>query len=135
MFHNKAAIHQLLRVAAGEVVCVALMLGVYALIGRFSTPVLGGAIFGCIAAIAYFLSLSITVSKAVDRVQETGEASKATRSIQASSSGRYIVLALVYIVILKAGLCDPVASVLPLLFLPVSINVTEYFRKDGESKK
>lgn len=131
MYHNKAAIRQLLRVALGEILCVALMLTVYSAIGKWSVPVLWGAAFGCAAAILYFASISITVSRAADRAQTTGETAKARFSVQASSSVRLFAVALVYIIMLKVDLCDPLAALLPLLFLQVSINVTEYFRKNG----
>ncbi len=134
MYHNRAAIGQVLRVAAGEIVCVALMLGVYALLGRMTLPVLLGALFGAAASVLNFLALSMTVSRAADRA-EAGEAEKAKLSVQGSSVVRLIVLAAAYVLVLSAKVCDPLAAILPLLFTQVSLNVTEYFRKDGDGKK
>lgn len=136
MFHNKEAIRQILRVLAGEAACVALMLGVYGLIGRFSRQVLLGALIGGALAMLNFLLLSVTVSRAADRAETTGEAVKARVSVQVMALVRLLLLAVLYILILKSGACDPIAAILPLLFLQLSIVLTEFFRKDkGDGAK
>ncbi len=136
MFHNKEAIRQILRVLAGEAACVALMLGVYGLIGRFSRQVLLGALIGGVLAMLNFLLLSVTVSRAADRAETTGEAVKARVSVQVMALVRLLLLAVLYILILKSGACDPIAAILPLLFLQLSIVLTEFFRKDkGDGAK
>ena len=134
MFHNNAAIRQVLRIAAGEAVCILLMLGVYAVIGRLTAAVVIGAVFGGIVSVGNFLALSITVSRAADRA-ESGEPEKGKLSVQASSVLRLLVLGALYVIVLRAGVCDPVAAILPLLFIQISINIIEYFRKDGEKQK
>ena len=136
MFHNKEAIRQILRVLAGEAACVALMLGVYGLIGRFSRQVLLGALIGGVLAMLNFLLLSVTVSRAADRAETTGEAVKARVSVEVMALVRLLLLAVLYILILKSGACDPIAAILPLLFLQLSIVLTEFFRKDkGDGAK
>ena len=136
MFHNKEAIRQILRVLAGEAACVALMLGVCGLIGRFSRQVLLGALIGGALAMLNFLLLSVTVSRAADRAETTGEAVKARVSVQVMALVRLLLLAVLYILILKSGACDPIAAILPLLFLQLSIVLTEFFRKDkGDGAK
>jgi hypothetical protein len=135
VFHNKAAIKQLVGVCIGEVICICLMLGVYAIIGRFTVKVLLGAVCGGVLSLLNFLFLSITVSRAADRAEKTGEASKAKLSVQSSSVIRMLVLAVAYIAILKAGLCEPIAAILPLVFVQISITLMEYFRKDGGEQK
>lgn len=135
MFHNAAAIRQLVRVTAGTAVLVAIELIVYALIGRFTVPVLIGALVGFLLSCGNFMFLSITVSHASDMAEKTGDAQKATLSIRASSTIRMLVLFAVYAVILAAGICDALAAILPLFFVQVSLNVTEYFRKDSENKQ
>ncbi len=135
MFHNESAIRQLLRVFLGEVVLIGLMLAGYAVFGKFTVAVLLGALVGGVLAIGNFLFLSISVTRAADQAEKTGNAAKATLSVRASSTGRLLVLAVLYIVILKTGYFDPIASVLPLIFVQLSLNLTEYFRKDGEKEK
>lgn len=132
MFRNRAVIIQVLQVFLGIVICTGLMLGVYALIGQFSLPVLWGALLGCLIAGLNFLFLSIGVTRAADRAEATGEAAKATLAVRSSSTIRMLALAAIYIVILKSGVCDPLAAVLPLIFVRISITMLEFFRKDGE---
>ena len=65
-----------------------------------------------------------------------GEAVKARVSVQVMALVRLLLLAVLYILILKSGACDPIAAILPLLFLQLSIVLTEFFRKDkGDGAK
>ena len=59
-----------------------------------------------------------------------GSPQKAQLEIQTSSVVRPLVLALIYIVLFRAKVCDPVAALLPLLFAQVAIKVLEFFRND-----
>ncbi|MGM9521511.1 MAG: ATP synthase subunit I [Oscillospiraceae bacterium] len=135
MYHNRGAIRQLVGVLICEIVCVGLMFGVYALIGRLSRQVLLGGALGGVLAVLNFFMLSVTVSRAADRAESTGETGKAKLSVQSSSVIRLLILAVIYIIVLKAGMCDPVASILPLLFVQLSITILEFFRRDGGKQK
>ena len=73
--------------------------------------------------------------KAVCFAAETGDAAKAKLSVQSSSVIRMLVMAALYIVILKSGKCDPLAAILPLVFVQISISVTEFFRKEAAKSK
>lgn len=129
MQKNRDVLRQVGGLAVALLVCIAVMLAVYALLGRLDRLVLLGAVFGWIFAVGNFLSLSITVSNALDRAANGGSPQKAQREIQMSSVVRPLVLALIYIVLFRAKLCDPVAAVLPLFFAQFSLKVTEFFRK------
>lgn len=133
MYHNDAAIRQFFKIAICVAGLTALELGVYAIIGRFSLNVLFGALFGAVVSVLNFLALTVTVSRAADRA-EGGDPGKAKAAVQGSSVLRLIVLAAVYIVVLKTTTLDPLAAVLPLVFVQLSIYITEFFRKDGEKK-
>ncbi len=133
MFHNDAAIRQFFKVALGVAVLTALELGVYALLGRFSVSVLLGAVFGMVVSCANFLALTVTVSRAADRA-EGGDPSKAKTAVQGSSVVRLLALLAVYILVLKTTNLDPLASVLPLVFVQLSLYGIEFFRRDGEKK-
>ncbi len=106
---------------------------VYALLGRLDRLVLLGAVFGWILAVGNFLSLSITVSNALDRAANGGSPQKAQLEIQTSSVVRPLVLALIYIVLFRAKVCDPVAALLPLLFAQVAIR--KHWNFSGMIKK
>ncbi|MBR4889023.1 MAG: ATP synthase subunit I [Clostridia bacterium] len=135
MYRNRDVIRQIGRVTLGEVVCVAIMLGVYALLGYFTMKVLLGALLGCLLAILNFFFLSMAVTRAIDRATTTGEAAKAKLSVQSSSTLRLLAMAVVLFIAFQADVCDPLASLLPLLFLQISMNIMEFFRKDGEKSK
>lgn len=130
MQKNRDVLRQVGGLAVALLVCIAVMLALYALLGRLDRAVLLGAVFGWLLAVGNFLSLSITVSSALDRAANGGSPQKAQLEIQTSSVVRPLVLAVIYIVLFRAGLCDPVAALLPLLFAQVAIKALEFFRSD-----
>ena len=108
------------------------MLGVYLLLGACTAPVLLGAAAGFLLAIGNFFFLSVTVSNALDRAARDGEPRKAQLSIQLSGTVRLLVLALIYVALFRADICDPVAALLPLIFAQIAIKFVEFFRKDDK---
>lgn len=115
--------------------CIAAMLAVYALAGKFTNAVLAGALIGFVMAMGNFISLSITVSNALDRAAHGGSPQKAQMEIQTSSVIRPVVLVIIYILLFRAKLCDPLAAILPLLFAQVCLKLTEFFRKDSDKSE
>ena len=130
MQKNRDVLRQVGGLAVALLVCIAVMLAVYALLGRLDRLVLLGAVFGWILAVGNFLSLSITVSNALDRAANGGSPQKVQLEIQTSSVVRPLVLALIYIVLFRAKVCDPVAALLPLLLAQVALKVLEFLRND-----
>ena len=122
------------RLAVAVALCIAAMLAVYALAGHFTNAVLLGAMIGFVLSMGNFLSLSITVSNALDRAANGGSPQKAQQEIQTSSVVRPVVLVIIYILIFRAKLCDPLAAILPLLFAQVCLKLIDFFRKDDSSK-
>lgn len=126
-------LRQFLAVALGEVLCVALMIGVYTLIGKYSTKVLLGALVGGFLAIANFFLLTVGVSNAADKA-EGGDPKAAQNFITLSYVGRMVVLALVLFAAAKSGRFDLFALILPLVFPRPVISICEFFRKLGEKR-
>lgn len=126
-------LQQFLSVALGEVFCVALMIGVYAMIGKYSQKVLLGALVGGFLAIANFFLLTVGVSNAADKAAE-GNHKAAQNFITLSYIGRMAVLALVLFGAGKSGRFDLLALVLPLVFPRPVISICEFFRKLGEKR-
>ena len=127
MQKQREVFQEIARVAAALAVCEGLMLVVYALAGQFTLRTLAGALVGFVLALGNFAALSITVSNAMDRAAQTGDAKKAQMEIQASSVVRPLIL-----------LAEPVPAILPLLFAQLSLKILEFFRKDtkgGEAAK
>lgn len=132
MQKHRDILRQVSRLTVALVVCVGIMLGIYALLGALTKQVLVGAIIGLLLSIGNFVSLSITVSNALDRAAQDNDPQRAQLSIQASGVIRLLVLAAIYILIFRAKICDPIAALLPLLLAQVVLKLVEFFRKDDE---
>lgn len=132
MQKHREILRQVGRLTVALAICVAVMLVVYALLGAFTREVLLGAVAGMILAIGNFVSLSITVSNAVDRAARDNDPQRAQLSIQASGVIRLLVLAAIYILLFRAKVCDPVAALLPLLMAQAVLKLVEFFRKDDK---
>ena len=122
---------QVSRLAVAVALCIAAMLAVYALAGRFTNTVLLGALIGFVLAMGNFISLCITVSTTPLTVRSKGTTHrKPKRQIQSSGVIRLVVLVIIYILLFRAKFCDPLAAILPLLFAQVCLKLIEFFRKD-----
>lgn len=120
-------------VAIGQMICVAAMIGIYALLGAYSRAVLLGGIFGGILAVLNFFFMAISAMIAADKAERQNVAG-GKLTVQLSFIVRTAVLFVVLFALIKSGLCDTLASVLPLVFTRPIISVGEFFRKSGESK-
>ena len=130
MQKHRDVLQQASRLAVAVALCIAAMLAVYALTGHFTNAVLLGALIGFVMAMGNFLSLSITVSNAMNRAANGGSPQKA---IQTSSVVRPVILVIIYILLFRAELCDPLAAILPLLFAQVCIKLIDFFRPDPQA--
>lgn len=132
MQKHRDILRQVGRLAIALVICVCAMLGIYVLLGAFTKKVLAGAVIGLVLSIGNFVSLSITVSNALDRAARDNNPQRAQLSIQASSVVRLLVLAAIYIMIFRAQVCDPIAALLPLLLAQAVLKLVEFFRNDDK---
>lgn len=132
MQKHRDILHQVTRLTIAMIICVGIMLGIYALLGIFTRQVLVGAVVGLLLSIGNFVSLSITVSNALDRAARDNDPQRAQLSIQTSSVIRLLVLAAIYILLFRAKLCDPIAALLPLLLAQGVLKLVEFFRNDKE---
>lgn len=132
MQKHRDILHQVGRLTIALAICVGIMLGIYALLGAFAKQVLVGAVIGFILSIGNFVSLSITVSNALDRAARDNAPQRAQLSIQASSVVRLLALAVIYILIFRTHVCDPVAALLPLLLAQAVLKLVEFFRNDDK---
>lgn len=116
--------------AAGELICSAIMVGVFALLGYFQMNVLWSALVGCAVIILNFFFMSVTVSLAADRAQQ-GDPKAGQNMIQLSSVVRLILMGAALFVGIKAG-GNVIALVLPLAFQRPILMLAEFFRKKGD---
>ena len=121
-------------VAAGVILCTGLMLAVYALLGYFSTKVLLGGVLGALLTVANFFFMAVGTSLAADKAQDDNVGGgKAV--MKGSMLLRLVVLFVLLFALLKSGLCEPIALLLPLLFVRPVLMFGEFFRKKEESNK
>lgn len=132
MDSRKYVLQQTGIIALGQLIGVAAMLGVFALLDQFDTTVLLGGIVGGVAAILNFLFMAIGAMMAADKAQSQNvNGGKAT--IQTSYIVRTVVLFVVLFAFAKSGLCNVIAMVVPLIFVRPTLSIAEFFRKSGES--
>lgn len=118
-------------VAAGQVVCTAAMMGVFALLHQFDTTVLLGGIVGALVAVGNFFAMAMGAMIAADKAaQEDVKGGKAT--VRASMVGRLAAMAVILIVFAKSGYCNLIALLVPLVFTRPVLTVYEFFRKSGD---
>ena len=133
MDSRKLVLRETAIVAVGQVICVAAMIGICALLGIYSRAILLGGIFGGILAILNFFFMAISAMMAADKAEGQNVAGgKAT--VQLSFIVRMAVMFIILFALIKSGLCDALASVLPLVFTRPILSIGEFFRKSGETK-
>lgn len=130
MESRKYVLKQTCTVAAGQLVCVAVMIGIFALLGYFDYTVVLGGLAGALVAVLNFLFMAIGVSLAADKAQEQNV--KGGKSLV---TGSYLLRIVLMFVVLfacaKSGHFHVVALVLPLVFVRPILTVAEFFQKKG----
>lgn len=127
---RKLVIKETAIIAIGEVICVAIMCAVYALIGKFSLGVLLGGLVGLLLATGNFFFMAVAATLAADKA-EAQDVEGGKKLMKSSYPIRLLVLAVLLILCAKSGFFDVLALVLPLLFVRPVITMAEFFRKKG----
>ena len=130
MNSRKIVLRETAIIAAGELICSALMVGVFALLGYFEVNVLLGAVAGCFIMVANYFFMAVTVDLAADRA-ERGEVEQGKKMVQLSSTVRLLVMAAALFLSIKLG-ANVIALVLPLAFARPILMLAEFFRKKGD---
>lgn len=117
-------------VLLGEAIGLALMYGVYALLGKFSISVLLGGLIGALLAAGNFFFMAMTVTLAADRAEQQ-DVEGGKKLVKGSYPIRILVLAGVLFLCGKSGYFDVLALALPLLFVRPTLTVAEFFGKQG----
>lgn len=133
MDSRKIVFHETLVVAVGTIICTALMVGAYALLGFLDRSVVLGAVVGSLLSIGNFFIMAVTASLAADKAQEQS-VTEGKKMVQLSYIVRLLALFGILFVCVKSGLCDPLASVIPIVFVRPVITVYEFFRKKEDKK-
>lgn len=117
-------------VAAGELICSAVMVGVFTAVGHFEMNVLWGALAGCSIMIINYFFMAMIAILAADRA-EKGQTQQAKKMIQLSSVTRLVLMGLALFIGIKLN-ANVIALVVPLLFVRPTLLVAEFFRKKGD---
>ena len=118
-------------IAVGVIICTAVMLGIFALIGKFDRSVVLGGIFGCILAILNFFFMAVGASLAADKAEKQ-DVKGGKGIVQTSMLLRYVFLFVILFALGKSGICNLFALVIPLVFVRPVLTVGEFFRKKGD---
>lgn len=130
MNSRKFVFHQTAAVAAGQGICVAAMIGIFALAGKYDTSVLLGGIAGGLIALANFFCMSLFADMAADKAQQQDVAG-GQKLIQLSYMGRMLGMLIALVVCAKSGVFHVLALALPLLFTRPILTIKELFKKKG----
>lgn len=133
MDSRKLVLQETAIITVGQVLCVAAMFGIFALLGKFDQTVLWGGILGGVLAILNFFFMAIGANLAADKA-EADNVKGGKAIIQGSFMLRYLLLIVVLFAGAKSGFCNVIALVLPLVFTRPILTVGEFFRKSGENK-
>jgi len=131
MDSRKYVFKETLIVAVGEAICVAVMLGVFALLGKFDRSVVLGGILGGLIAVGNFFFMAVGTALAADKA-ENQDVKGGQAIISSSYTIRMIVMAVLLFAAVKSGFCNVFASVIPLVFVRPVLTIGEFFRKSGD---
>jgi hypothetical protein len=112
-------------VAIGEVICVALMLAVFAMLGKFDSTVLLGGIIGGVLTVSNFFFMAVGTSLAADKA-ENQDVKGGQAVIKSSYMLRMIALFVLMFACVKSGLCNVIALVVPLVFVRPVLTIGEF---------
>jgi hypothetical protein len=91
-----------------------------------------GGVFGGIIAIGNFFVMAVCADLAADRA-EKGNAKSGEALVKLSYFGRLAVMAILLFALIKSGLCNVIATVVPLVFTRPALTLAEFFGK-GKAK-
>lgn len=133
MDSRKIVYKETLLIVIGEIVCIGLMFGIFALLKKIDTSVLLGGLIGGAVAIGNFFVMAIGTSLAADKA-EAQDVKGGKALLQISFFARYVVMFVVLFAGAKSGYCNLVALLLPLVFVRPVLTLGEFFRKKEDTK-
>lgn len=131
---RKFIIRETALLGVGELVCVAAMAGIFAMLDKLDYTVILGGVIGALIALGNFFFMAIASNAAADKAMED-DVKTGKSMVKASYGARLVVIGVLLVVFAKSGHCNLIALVCPLFFVFPIITVIEFFRKSGESKK
>ena len=111
------------RIAVGVFSMLAIMLIVYAAMGRFSLAVVLGGLIGALYAVLNFLLLGMTVQKVAE--MREGNEELARMQMKSSYNMRMVIMILLIVVAFALPFVDGLACMIPMLFPRLTILVLQ----------
>lgn len=130
---RKFVLKQSALVLAGVMACVAAMVGVFAMLGKFGWPVVWGGLVGGLLSSGNFFFMAVSAELAADKAQ-ADQVQAGKTLMQTSYTVRLIALAVILFACARSGWFNLFALVLPLVFVRPVLTILEFFRKSGEAK-
>lgn len=130
MDSRKSIWKDLMPIVAGQALCTAVMIGIFAVLGYYDWTVLLGGIFGSLIAIANFFFMTLGVDLASKKA-EAQDVAGGQKMIQFSYMGRMAGILIALVLLTKSGLCNVLALAIPLVFNRPILTVYEFIRKKG----
>ena len=130
---ESAVRRETVRVAAGVFALVAAMLIVYAIVGKFSVPVLLGGVYTGLLTVVNFFIMGLTVqgvtNRAAERERTEQELADLTLEMKNRMKLSYNIRMIALFALLVVGIAvfkfDPLATILPVVFPTVVIRVLQ----------
>lgn len=130
MDSKKIVLQETAYMIIGELVLSAIMVGIFAALGKFNLAVLFSALGGSLVITGNHFFMAITVNLAIDRAAR-GEVEQAQKMVRLSSVVRLLAMGGLLFLGIKLG-ANVLALVLPLAFSRPILMVAEFFRKKGD---
>ena len=118
-------------VAAGVLLCTAVMVGVFAMLGKYDVSILLGGAAGALLAVGNFFFMAVGITLAADKAEKQ-EVNAGKLLARNSYMLRLLALAVLLFACAKSGIFNLIALVLPLVFVRPTLTISEFFRKTGE---
>ena len=133
MDYKKQTLRQTGQIALGVALCTGVMILVYVLLDKWSAQVAWGAAAGFVLSVGNFLAMALMVNRAADKA-ESQDVKAGTALMQSSYIVRLLVLFIILVILAKTKRFDPLAMVVPLVFVRPVITVIELFHKHSKEE-
>ena len=134
MDSRKFVLKQTAMIAIGQAICVAAMIGIFALLGQFNMAVLWGGLVGLVLSVLNFFLMAVGAMMAADKAQQQ-DVKGGQATIRNSMLLRLALMAVVLGAFGFSGICNVLAMVLPLAFTRPILTLVDFFGKAGGDQK
>lgn len=128
MDSRKIVFEQTLMVVIGQVICIAAMFGIFALLHSFDEKVLFGGLMGGFLSVINFVIMAIVACLAADKAQQQ-DVKGGQKMLQLSQVARYLLIFIVLIAVGVSGYFNLISTALPFVFVRPILTIAGFFRR------